>query len=343
MRSKMAIIVLASLLFSGCSLFQSQEPIKPAENNNEQKISFAELLDQSLQKGALVIETDNPKLTLPTDINSGQIQKYFKIDNILLALVLRNSMNVVLTLPDDFTPSFAGVLIAKQGDTQWTKLTEIKDVNATDKNNPYYLTVENKKLLLTVVDQNGAGSGEGIMKVFSFSDTGNWNLEKCYYFGGKYNDPSTDGDYYAFSTKFSKQEERPLEECNNVQLISPSPLQDTDTSQNQNSNAILFQKDAGYGPCPTNAKCYQHTTLYYSGKLILEGDKNLQKQLSQEELNQIIAKIEETNVMEKECTPTPIVDYSANYTLTVNNQEKKIRFPGCEDELRVIEKLIPTK
>lgn len=219
MKSKILItLALASLFLAGCSTLPPKEPNKQMDNKEGQKLSFTTQISQLLKKGTAVKEINNPNLTLPSDIKAGQINKYFKIDNILFALVLRNSMNVVLSLPTDFISTFAGVLVAKQGDTQWTKLIEIKDAKATDKNNPYYLIVDNQKLLLTIVDQNGAGSGEGIMKVFALSETNDWKLERCYYFGGSYNDPTTDGDYFAFSIKFSKQTTRPIKTCNNVQL-----------------------------------------------------------------------------------------------------------------------------
>lgn len=220
MKSKIVITLIFTTLFlAGCSTLPPNEPTKQLENTNEQKLSFSAQINQALKNNSTIEEVDNPNLILPSDIDAGQIKKYFKIDNILLALVLRNSMNVVLTLPNDFTSMFAGVLVAEQGDTQWSKLIEIKDAETTNKNNPYYLIVDNQKLLLTIVDQNGAGSGEGVMKVFALSEAGSWKLEQCYYFGGSYNDPSTDGDYFAFSTKFSKQTTQPIESCNNVQLI----------------------------------------------------------------------------------------------------------------------------
>jgi hypothetical protein len=221
MKSKTLItLMLVGLFFAGCSLLPPKESAKQPENNNEQKLSFTAKINQSLNAGAAIKEIGNPKLKLPADINAGQIEKYFQIGDVLFALVLRNSMNAVLSLPDGFTPSFAGVLVAEQGNTQWTKLTEIKDAKATDKNNPYYFMADNKKLLLTVVDQNGAGSGEGMMKVFALSETNDWQLESCYYFGASFGDQATDGDYFAWSTKFSKQEARPIESCDNVKLIS---------------------------------------------------------------------------------------------------------------------------
>lgn len=191
----------------------------PAQTPTE-KIGFAARIQQSLAKGATVQEIANPKLALPSGIVEGQIKKYFKLDNLLFALVLRNSVNVVLNLPQDFTPSFAGVLAAAQGDAQWTKLAEIKDGPASEKNNPYYLLVDGQKLFVTVVDHNGAGSGEGLMKVFRLTPKNIWELAGCYYFGGNYNDVATSGDYFAFSAKLSKQSPQPLKSCQNVQLIS---------------------------------------------------------------------------------------------------------------------------
>ena len=228
MKSKILIIfVLISLFFTGCSALTPKESDKQTGIKNEQKLSFATQIDQLIKKGATVKEIDNPKLTLPADINEGQIKKYFTLDTTLFALVLLPSMNIPLSLPTNFTPSFSGVLIAKQGDTQWTKLVEIKDAGTIDKNrpsytnNPYYLIVDNKQLLLTVVDENGAGSGEGIMKVFALSGTDGWTLKDCYYFGLHYSDPETNGDYFAFSTKFSEQTTEPKTTCiNDVQLIS---------------------------------------------------------------------------------------------------------------------------
>jgi len=220
MKSKILMtIILATVFLAGCSMLPPKEPAKLIEKN-EQKLSLTTQINQSLKNGSVISEISNPNLTVPVDINDNQIKKYFKIDTILLALVLRNSMNVVLSLPADFAPTFVGVLAAEQGDTQWTKLIEVKDAEETNKNNPYYLMVDKQKLLLTIVDQNGAGSGEGIMTVFALSETGNWKLESCYYFGGSYNDPSADGDYFAFSTNFSKQKSQPIESCNNVQLVS---------------------------------------------------------------------------------------------------------------------------
>ncbi|MFA6424010.1 MAG: hypothetical protein WCV83_01700 [Candidatus Magasanikbacteria bacterium] len=221
MKSKILIAwIVAGLFFVVFAVFAQRKPSQQSENTIEPKFSFTTQTVQLLQSGFDIKEISKPDLILPKDINEGQIKKYFKIDNILFALVLRSSTNVVLSLPANFTTSFSGVLVAKQGDARWFKLLEITDVETMSKNNPYYLVVDNKELLLTVVDQNGAGSGEGMMKVYALSETTNWGLEGCFYFGASYNDLLTDGDYFAFSTIFSKQVPQAIRLCNSVKLIS---------------------------------------------------------------------------------------------------------------------------
>lgn len=221
MKNKIIFLTIFVCLFlSGCKTISLKEPEKSAENQNAKKISLTAQINQALQAGEDIAEIDNPNLLLPADIEPGQIKKYFKIDSILFALVLSNSTNVALSLSDDFTPSFTGVLTAKQGDTRWIKFAEIHDAKETDKNNPYYLTEENNVLLLTVVDQNGAGSGEGQMKVFALTEKNEWNLKNCYYFGDNYNDAKTNGDYFAYSAIFSKQALQPAESCTNARIIS---------------------------------------------------------------------------------------------------------------------------
>jgi hypothetical protein len=173
-----------------------------------------------IDDGQLLEEISDPQLTLPTGIHEGQIKKYFKIDDVFVALVLKGSMNINLEVPNDFVTSFTGILVAKEGETDWKKSIEVKDANGiVAKNNPFYLTIDEGQLILTVVDSRGAGSGEGRMKVFSLDDEASWSLKSCYYFGGNYGDPLLDGDYFAYSTQFEKQEPLSLGECSNMELI----------------------------------------------------------------------------------------------------------------------------
>jgi len=52
-----------------------------------------------VQNGTPLQEISNQNLSLPNDIYNGQVLKYFRIGDVLLALVLRSSMNIGLSLP----------------------------------------------------------------------------------------------------------------------------------------------------------------------------------------------------------------------------------------------------
>lgn len=213
MKKIFPILIITILLISGCT----QKP---------QKENFAEKINQVLQAGNNIEEIEKQNLILPAHINEGQIKKYFKLGNLIFVLVLQGSMNIPLELPKKFTPSFTGILVAKQNEKHWTKLLEIKDrdlnnYEGSTSNNPYYLWSSNGKLFLSVVDSNGAGSGEGIMKIFSLSQNETWELTGCYYFGGNYRDSEMDGDYFAYSSQLSKQKPEPMEECKNDVVLIP--------------------------------------------------------------------------------------------------------------------------
>lgn len=175
-----------------------------------------------LQDDVSLQEVSDPNLWLPADIYSGQVLKYFKIGDIFLALVLRSSMNISLSLPTvDTQTTFGWILIAREWVSQWSKLTEIedRDVALSTSNNPYYLTINGqKRLVVTIVDTNGAGSGEGIMKVFVLDAQGTWSLEDCYYFGMNLGTDWIDNldKYLAYSINFAAQTSEPMDSCQNM-------------------------------------------------------------------------------------------------------------------------------
>lgn len=215
MKKIFPILIITILLISGCAQ-------KPQEEN------FAEKINKALQAGNNIEEIEKQNLILPSYINEGQIKKYFKLDDMIFALVLQGSMNIPLELPKKFIPSFTGILVAQQNEKRWTKLLEIKDRNpdnnnypASIENNPYYLWSNNGELSLSIVDSNGAGSGEGIMKIFSLSQNETWELTGCYYFGGNYRDSEMDGDYFAYSSRLSKQKPEPMKTCSDDVILIP--------------------------------------------------------------------------------------------------------------------------
>jgi hypothetical protein len=112
------------------------------------------------------------------------------------------------------------------------------------------------------------------------------------------------------------------------------------TDQLQNADLILFKEEEGWGPCPPNSICWQSTKLYYSGKLVLEGEKSIEKQLDQEKVEEIKNLIKSSGIMQKDCSAELILDYGATYFLNLNGQVRTIKYPGCTNELGEIKDLI---
>jgi hypothetical protein len=175
-------------------------------------------LYQQVKDGTPIVEIADPKILLPDDIHPGQIKKYFQLGTLSIGLVLQPSMNFILDLPNQYVPSFTGLIVSQAG-TPWHKYLEIRDTERTDKNNPYYLWAQEGQLYLSIVDQEGAGSGEGNMKLVRLSATGNWEVVDCYYFGASYSDPQRDGDYFGFSQHLNRQEKESASLCRNGDIV----------------------------------------------------------------------------------------------------------------------------
>jgi hypothetical protein len=175
-------------------------------------------LYQQVKDGTPIVEIADPKLWLPDDIHPGQIKKYFQLGTLSIGLVLQPSMNVMLDLPNQYVPSFTGLIVSQAG-TPWHKYLEIRDAERSDKNNPYYLWAQDGQLYLSIVDQVGAGSGEGNMKLVRLAATGNWEVVDCYYFGASYSDPQRDGDYFGFSQHLNRQEKESASLCRNGDIV----------------------------------------------------------------------------------------------------------------------------
>ncbi|QQR84026.1 hypothetical protein IPJ72_02415 [Candidatus Peregrinibacteria bacterium] len=171
-----------------------------------------------------LIPTENPNFSLPSDIHEAQVDGYSKLGDIYMALVRRPSMNVQIEgLPTEFNADFSGIIAANPSKGAWEKVVTISDVDPTDKNNPYALWTNQHYLFMTVVDQHGAGSGEGIMKVVASNDAKEWTKEACYYFGTNYNEPKESGNYFKYSMTGLSEGGQGLQkhsgkDCDNIQL-----------------------------------------------------------------------------------------------------------------------------
>jgi hypothetical protein len=109
-----------------------------------------------------------------------------------------------------------------------------------------------------------------------------------------------------------------------------------------NPNTVLFKKEASWGPCFPGSICVQMITLYYSGQIEWSGKVTAKEHLEQATVNAIVDAIKESGIMEKACPASEIMDYGAIYTFSIDNKEVLVKYPGCEADIKKIEKLLPT-
>ncbi len=216
------ISIIGSILLNGCVQKPNSAETQKDRIAQTSPVSFAEI-NQAFKTGASLTKIQNPNLALPEDIRPFQIKYYFQIGNIFLAPVLRTSMNVYFEeQPLPFTTTFSGILAAHTDDQQWQKILEVKDTTpeSSSKNNPYYLWEQDRTLWMSVVDQNGAGSGEGVMKAFALEQDNTWKMKDCYYFGNRVEGP----DYFSYSSQLSKLDKVQKESKSNCALVEIIPL-----------------------------------------------------------------------------------------------------------------------
>ena len=107
---------------------------------------------------------------------------------------------------------------------------------------------------------------------------------------------------------------------------------------------LIYEKKASWGPCANpNGGCFLFTSLYSSGRLVLESLETKELQLTVESVDTIITKIKNSGIMGMQCDAPRIVDYSATYNFNVEGETKTIYFPGCENELNTIDAVIETE
>lgn len=154
------------------------------------------LFDKYLKMGDVIIfSASDPNFILPADIAPTQIKKVNRFNDLYFAVAMKSSSSIDLGV----STTFAGLLIADKNKGVWNKWVEIKDQTddrslASSGNNPYYFWNNEKgEIYLAVVDQNGAGSGEGNLKLYQYlHQERNWNLNSCYYTG---NCQEPDGEF----------------------------------------------------------------------------------------------------------------------------------------------------
>jgi len=139
--------------------------------------------------------------------SSEQLRDTYTYSGYNYAEVWRSSMNA----PIRNSTGYAGVVRRTAGATEWQEYIKIISEPDQAKNNPYKLWVGDG-LYLLLVDQFGAGSGEGtakLIKVTPENDT--YDQVKCFYYV-----PETHGDLGP--ERFLALEDSSSNNCNNYTL-----------------------------------------------------------------------------------------------------------------------------
>ncbi|OGM04893.1 hypothetical protein A2715_04560 [Candidatus Woesebacteria bacterium RIFCSPHIGHO2_01_FULL_39_32] len=135
--------------------------------------------NESLKAGWITKNKVEPlNLELPPGLEKQQISDTYKFRDQYFAIFQKSNLN----FPVSSDVQRSGVLVANEGDTNWKILLEIED-QPRNKNNPYYVAIENGLIYILIVDTNGAGSGEGVAKLIESSDQGaSWVTRDCFYY-----------------------------------------------------------------------------------------------------------------------------------------------------------------
>lgn len=198
---RLFVFITLILLMTGCTPERLQkdadvqadtqeivQPIVPIDTTDNislpvgQELSIIEDIFTSLEKGGVIspYAVDSKEVELPSYIDSSQIVKGYKLGNdILFALYQKNSLNT----PIQSDSSQAGILVRRASDSIWESFLALQDTQVDAKNNPYYFWVKDTVMNVLIVDVQGAGSGEGIAKVFQLNkDLSTWDMNNCFYY-----------------------------------------------------------------------------------------------------------------------------------------------------------------
>lgn len=110
----------------------------------------------------------------------------------------------------------------------------------------------------------------------------------------------------------------------------------------KNVSGIFYDLSAMWGPCPTEEEgaCSGAFKINLNGDYYENGSKTTTGKFDEATINSILTAINDSNIMNKECTGSEITDYQADYKLTINGKTKEIKYPGCVDDLDKIDQLI---
>lgn len=182
MKKILALILFIVLLAIGWIYIDSQDDDSVEESVEE----FSQVVDTVENQTPNLVEEDPQNYggaLLPDDVHVNQVFKTVGVGSGEYALIVRSNINIPVTTPAEFPALTSGVL-QNAGD-KWEWILQIEDITSSQdpKNNVLDVYEENGSLQLLVIDALGAGSGEGVAKIFSGADNGaSFTLSQCGYY-----------------------------------------------------------------------------------------------------------------------------------------------------------------
>ena len=111
-------------------------------------------------------------------------------------------------------------------------------------------------------------------------------------------------------------------------------------SINYSKSTLIFEKSESWGPCSDNEKCFKKTLVYSNGRFVLEGEKDLERNIGIESVDRFIKAVKDSGVMGKRCEGPSALDYEATYKIYLDNTTRTIIFPNCREELKEVDSLL---
>lgn len=148
-------------------------------SSNKQRLQIPLQNPPSSPLWGIDFDSEFPNAKLPENIASSQIKEVYEFEGKKYALFYKSNLN----LPVNSDIRRSGVLLADKNSERWNLIVEILDKEYSAANNPYKIWYENNLLYLLVVDQYGAGSGEGNAKLIEINpEIDNFNTISCFYY-----------------------------------------------------------------------------------------------------------------------------------------------------------------
>jgi len=108
-----------------------------------------------------------------------------------------------------------------------------------------------------------------------------------------------------------------------------------------NSQDVHFAKSVSYDPCPEQGECSTSWVLYGDGRLVLEQLGRHEFDIEKRGVRKVKKQIKKNDVRDKDCTSYWQQSPWTVYTIGYNDEKKQVQWPGCEEEIKEIEDLIP--